>query len=267
MTILLNGLAAAGYGATAAVCVANGRNQPLKPQWLGLAAASWLVHAVALGAAFAPADPRFGWSLALSIAAWLLVAIYSIENRVLTQVRIPHAVWWFAALACLLVVLVPPRVQPATSAGMWFTAHWVFGLAAYALFGAALLHGAVLWRSEQQLLSTKRPLAPGEEQDSMPLMTVEKLMLRFTWAGFVLLSLSVLLGVVLAESLTGRALKADHKTVFSVLAWAVFAGLLVANHVIGLRGKRAVKWLAAGSVMLLLAYVGSRFVLDVLLQR
>ena len=59
----------------------------------------------------------------------------------------------------------------------------------------------------------------------------------------------------------------DHKTVFSLLAWGVFAALLVGRRQRGWRGRRATRWLYAGAALLLLGYAGSRFVLEVLLGR
>ena len=59
----------------------------------------------------------------------------------------------------------------------------------------------------------------------------------------------------------------DHKTVFSMLGWAVFAALLAGRRAFGWRGPLAMRWLYAGAGLLLLAYVGSRFVLEVLLHR
>jgi ABC-type uncharacterized transport system permease subunit len=55
--------------------------------------------------------------------------------------------------------------------------------------------------------------------------------------------------------------------VFSVLAWVTFATLLIGRRTLGWRGKRAVKVLYTGTTFLLLAYVGSRFVFEVLLGR
>jgi ABC-type uncharacterized transport system permease subunit len=59
----------------------------------------------------------------------------------------------------------------------------------------------------------------------------------------------------------------DHKSVFSLLGWAVFTALLLGRHLRGWRGRRATRWLYAGATLLLLAYVGSRFVFEVLLGR
>jgi ABC-type uncharacterized transport system permease subunit len=74
-------------------------------------------------------------------------------------------------------------------------------------------------------------------------------------------------GILFGEAVYGHALRWDHKTIFSILSWLTFAALLVGRHYFGWRGKRAVRVLYAGSGLLLLAYVGSRFVLEVILGR
>ena len=59
----------------------------------------------------------------------------------------------------------------------------------------------------------------------------------------------------------------DHKNLFAVLGWLVLSGLLTGRQVFGWRGRRATRWLYFGALLLLLSYAGSRFVLEVLLQR
>jgi ABC-type uncharacterized transport system permease subunit len=67
--------------------------------------------------------------------------------------------------------------------------------------------------------------------------------------------------------LFGKALRFDHKTVFAIISWLIFAALLVGRHLRGWRGKVALRWTLAGFVALLLAYVGTRFVLEIILNR
>ena len=74
-------------------------------------------------------------------------------------------------------------------------------------------------------------------------------------------------GVIYSEELFGRAARFNHKTVFGVLSWIIFAALLGGRHVYGWRGRVAVRWTLAGFLMLVLAYVGSKFVLEVILGR
>ena len=101
----------------------------------------------------------------------------------------------------------------------------------------------------------------------MPLLTLERLTFRFATAGFVLLSATLVAGLFFSERLYGMPARWDHKTVFSLLAWVVFALLLLGRWRFGWRGRKAVRVLYVGSLLLLLAYAGSRFVLEVILRR
>jgi ABC-type uncharacterized transport system permease subunit len=96
----------------------------------------------------------------------------------------------------------------------------------------------------------------------MPLLRLERMTFRFVLAGFVVLSAALLLGAWFANPW-----RWDHKTVFSMLGWLVFAALLAGRRSFGWRGPAATRWLYAGAALLLLAYVGSRFVLEVVLHR
>ena len=100
-----------------------------------------------------------------------------------------------------------------------------------------------------------------------PLLTLETLLFRLIGAGFVLLTLTLLSGILFNEQLADRALQLDHKTVFALLSWLMFGALLTARKVSGWRGRAALRWVLASFVALLLAYVGSRFVFEVLLHR
>ena len=94
-----------------------------------------------------------------------------------------------------------------------------------------------------------------------------KILFRILTVGFALLTLTVFSGLFFSQTLFGKALFFDHKTIFGILSWLMFAGLLIARQRIGLRGLSAIRWVLGSFAMLLLAYVGSRFVIEVLLQR
>ncbi len=155
----------------------------------------------------------------------------------------------------------------------WAPLHWVLGIASYGLFGAAVLHALLLDNAERRMRPQRGP--PGGVPPSLslsssspprpaglPLLALEKLTFRFVEAGFAVLSATLVLGWWFANPW-----RWDHKTVFSVLGWLVFAGLLAGRHAFGWRGRRATRWLYAGALLLMLAYVGSRFVLEVVLHR
>ena len=116
----------------------------------------------------------------------------------------------------------------------------------------------------------EKQMRQAAQQDSgLPLLTLERLTFRFVTAGFVLLSATLLAGWLFSETLygAGKAWKWDHKTIFSVLSWMAFAVLIIGRARFGWRGLKAVRMLYVGSGLLLLAYVGSRFVLEVVLGR
>jgi ABC-type uncharacterized transport system permease subunit len=100
-----------------------------------------------------------------------------------------------------------------------------------------------------------------------PLMTMERILFRMIGLGFVLLTLTVASGALFSESLFGQPLRADQKTIFTLIAWVVFGALLVGRLARGWRGRLALSWTLSGFAMLLIAYAGSRFVLEVILHR
>ena len=103
-------------------------------------------------------------------------------------------------------------------------------------------------------------------ETAMPLLTLERLTFRFVAAGFALLSATLLAGWYFSETLNHRWVW-DHKTTFSVLSWLTMGVLLWGRWQLGWRGRVAVRMLYLAAGLLLLGYVGSRFVLEVLLQR
>ena len=100
-----------------------------------------------------------------------------------------------------------------------------------------------------------------------PLLTMERLLFQMLAAGFVLLTLTLASGIMFSEEIFGQAMRFDHKTVFGLLAWLIFAALLLGRLVYGWRGRAALNGTFAGFAALLLAYVGSRFVVEVVLGR
>ncbi len=228
----------------------------------GVLFAAWLLHGLTLAEGLLGEPPRFGFAPALSMTVWLVLTVYAIESRLFPQLK---AHWALAALgsAAVLLSIVFPGSTYHMVASPWLPLHWALGIASYGLFAAAVVHGWLMSRSERSIRLA------AQNSSGVPLLTLERLTFRFVEAGFVLLSATLLVGWIFAEQLYGPGLawKWNHKTVFSVLAWFTFAGLLIGRARLGWRGLRAVRVLYLGSGLLLLGYVGSRFVLEVILNR
>ena len=223
---------------------------------------AWLLHAVMLAEGLLGEPPRFGFAPALSITVWLMLTVYAIESRLFPQLKAHGALAGLGSAAVILALVFPGTTYHAI-ASSWLPLHWALGLASYGLFAAAVAHGWLMTRSER-LMRSATPV-----EATVPLMTLERLTFRFVEAGFVLLSATLLVGWVFAETLYGPRLTGmwNHKTIFSVLSWLVFAGLLIGRARLGWRGRQAVRVLYLGSGLLLLGYVGSRFVLEIILRR
>ena len=210
---------------------------------------------------------RFGFAPALSVTSWLVIAVYALESHRLELPSVRRLLTLLAAITVGLAWIYPGRPYPLVNQSNWLPLHWLLGFASYGLFGAALLHAALLRHAERQMransgASGQIPAPVRGQALGMPLLRLERLTLKFVSAGFVMLTLTLALGFWLTTPWHW-----DHKSVFSVLAWGVFATLLVGRARFGWRGRQAVGWLIAGSTLLLLGYVGSRFVLEVILQR
>ena len=164
-------------------------------------------------------------------------------------------------LSIIAIVIALLQQQPHFIAiGTGVKIHILLSLVAYSLLTIATLQVLLLGWQNHQLKS--HHLA-GAVKLLPPLQTMEQLMYELLWAGVILLTFGILVGFVYIENLFAQHLV--HKTVLSLLAWSVFIGLLLGKHSFGWRGNTAVKWVLTGFCFLLLAYFGSKLVLEIIL--
>jgi ABC-type uncharacterized transport system permease subunit len=257
-TLLLTMLTACGYALPALTVSHWGEHRARQCLML-----TGLLHLLTLSAGLWGVEPRFGFAPALSVTAWLVLATYVVESQFFPQLKLRWALASLGAVAVLAAWFFPGKPLHTLASG-WLPLHWALGIASYGMFGAAVFHAALMSHTERQIRLAY------EGASGLPLMTLERLTFRFVNVGFILLSATLLAGFFFSETLYGSAganWKWDHKTIFSLMAWFTFAMLLMGRSRLGWRGKRAVRMLYIGSGLLLLAYVGSRFVLEVLLER
>jgi len=227
---------------------------------------------------FAAPELRFGFGQALSVTLWLAVLIYWIESLFVNLEGMQALVLPVAAVCVLLPALFPGLASPPYASSLAFRTHLALAMLAYSLFTIAALHAALMALLERQLhqdgrsaggepLQRRAGLLAGPLASLPPLLTLEWLLFRILTAGFVLLTLTLATGAIFSEEVFGRALRFNHKTLFAILSWFIFGALLVGRWRYGWRGRKALRWTLAGFLALLLAYVGSRFVLEVVLGR
>jgi ABC-type uncharacterized transport system permease subunit len=207
---------------------------------------------------------RFGFAQALSVMMFLGIALCWIESLFYSLEGMQPLLLPLAAAAVPLPALFPGLASSGAHAqAAQFKLHLALAMVAYSLFVIALLHAALMAVVERRLHQKHAGLFA----NLPPLLTLEQLLFRVIGAAFVFLTLTLISGIAFSEVLFGRALPFDHKTVFAVLSWLTFGLLLAGRWLYGWRGRTALRWTLTGFLMLLFAYVGSRFVLEVLLHR
>lgn len=231
-----------------------------RPRIVALMAAVWLIHGWALVSSLGVEPIRFGFATTLSVTAWLVFTVYAIETRLYPQLGTR---WTLAGLGApaVLLALIFPGTEHTQLLSSWLPLHWALGIASYGLLGVAVAHAWMMQRAEIQMRSghTGQPM--------LPLLSLERLTFRFVAAAFVLLTLTLLVGVYFTQLLGLYGWAWSHKTLFTVLSWVVLGVLLAGRQLRGWRGRMAVRMLYVAAGLLLMGYVGSRFVLEVILQR
>jgi ABC-type uncharacterized transport system permease subunit len=228
-----------------------------RTQVLALVLHGLWVAATFVGEAEAGQGIRWGFAPVLSLTAWLVLTVHFTETR-LVPISALRRIFAVVGAGSVLLALAFPGDVVIVTYSVYAPLHWTLGIAAYALFGVAVVHAAMLDAAERQMRQKG-----GQGLLGMPLLSLERLTFLFVEAGFVVLTLAILIGL----STMAHWHWGDHKTVLSLASWATFAALIVGRRTRGWRGRQATRWVYAGAVLMLLAYAGSRFVFEVVLQR
>jgi len=213
---------------------------------------------------FSAGGMRFSFSFALSLMLWLAVLIYWLESFRSRMDGLQPMVLPLAALAAIAPAVFP-QLRVVAHAGAWgFQLHFLAAMLAYSLFTLSALHAIFMGFAERKL----HQRAITKSLSTLPpILTMEALLFRMIFVAFCLLTVALVSGVMFSEAIFGKAMALDHKTLFAFASWGIFAALLVGRRIYGWRGRVALRWTLAGFLVLLLAYIGSRFVAEVMLHR
>lgn len=203
---------------------------------------------------------NFSFFLALSFTSWVAATIILLSALRQPLENLGIAVFPFAALSLLLQGYQGGHGVLIASAAPGLEAHILISVISYSLLTLAALQ-AILLAIQNQQLRNRHP--GGFVRALPPLETMECLLFRLIGIGFLLLSISLLSAVPYTQSIVEQHL--IHKTVLSVAAWIVFAILLWGRWRFGWRGRTAIRWTLGGFAVLMLAYFGSKLVLELII--
>jgi ABC-type uncharacterized transport system permease subunit len=230
-----------------------------------LLALALLLHAIAIWRAIVHPDGLdLSFVNALSLVAGLAVLAAWLTGVLRTLPGVAAVVLPVAAVCALLPPLAASPHRVAFAGDAWAAAHIGIALIAYALFVVVAMQALVMTGLEKRLHRGRPDTTPTAMP---PLLTLERYMFRLLGVGFALLTLTLASGMLFSEEIFGKAVTLTHKNVFSVAGWLAFAVLLFGRWRYGWRGRTALKWILAGTLLLVLGYLGSKFVREVVLGR
>ena len=238
------------------------KERSLKIQSLLLGSIALFLHSIVL---FRIIDIGNGLNLgfynALSFMSWgiSLVIVLAALQKPLENLAI---IFFPVTALCIGLDIIFPSSRILTdTAPMGLRIHVLLSVFAYSLLTIAALQ-AVLLAIQDRQISNKNP---SSIMKLPPLQEMEELLIQIIAIGFFMLSLSLATGLMFLHHIVEQHLV--HKAVLSILAWFIFGILLWGRWTKGWRGKKIIRWTIGGFISLMLAYFGSKLVLEIILNR
>ncbi|WP_049721618.1 cytochrome C assembly family protein [Gilvimarinus polysaccharolyticus] len=238
------------------------RSKPVQRQYLYLLTAVALI-AHGTGCALLIVQPK-GLALSLFPVSSLIFCTVNIVV-LLSAARKPlhnlFIILFPLTIVAIITSLLPPSNNVLLPLTVGLTSHILLSILAYSLLTIATLQ-ALFLAFQNHRLKQKRSLGPRGLLP--PLQTMESLLFELLWAGQLLLTGAIISGIIFLDDIFAQHVV--HKTVFTLFAWLIYSILLWGRHSLGWRGYTAIRWTLVGFVMLMLAYFGSKIVLEFILN-
>lgn len=232
---------------------------------LGLAITAVIIHGLLLQQNLWLAS---GLNLSFSIAAALVsfaVTIIFILAAIRTSLEnIGIVILPIAAITILMQWFWPGQHLLPQATPIYQGLHIVISLLAYSLLCLASAQALMLLLQDHQLHTRQ----PGRFLNVLPpVETMEYLMAQMISVGFLLLTLTVITGIFFSKVIFGQPLKFNHHILLSIMGWLVFGSYLLARWRYGLRGRKAAIWVLSGIALLALGFLGTKFIMEIILGK
>ena len=207
-----------------------------------------------------PQGLDFSFFNAVSLLTWIIALLITIAAIFKPVENLGIALFPIAALAAGLSLIFPSETADLNKATFGLDIHILISILAFSFLNIAAIQAILLAIQNRQL----RQRHPGGFIRSLPpLQTMEQLLFQMIGLGFILQTLSLISGFAFLDDMFAQHMV--HKTVLAIAAWLVFATLMWGRWRFGWRGRTAIRWTLSGFISLLLAYVGSKMVLELVL--
>jgi ABC-type uncharacterized transport system permease subunit len=211
---------------------------------------------------FTPSGLDFGFVRILSLIFLVIngACLAALLRRPLQNLLI--ILFPLSAVAVLIATLGPDTAAREQGLPLGVVFHIGSSVVAYSILTLAAIQAALLAAQDAQL---KRRQMGGLLGVLPPLQLMESMLFELIWVGLAALTLSIGTGVIFMENIFAQHLV--HKTVLSIIAWLLFSVLLWGHYRLGWRSQTAVRLTVSGFTLLMLAFLGSKLVLELVLER
>lgn len=209
-----------------------------------------------------PLGYDFGFFKVATLFSWCIAAIVLLSSLKKPLENLFLALFPLSIISITCSLLLPSSFVPQEHYSGGVLLHIVLAILAVSFITIAAVQAVLIAFINYQL---KHKQAFSVIRHLPPLQTMEALLFEIVWVGLLLLTGVIISGILFMDDFIGQHL--PHKTVLSIISWIVFAVLLWGRYQLGWRGKRAIRWTLTGFAFLILAYFGSKFVLELILER
>ena len=247
-----------------AINISKGLSQNIQRQWVLLSAfATIITHALLVSHSYNVnhiiSNDFFSMLSLIFLVISLLFILSAIKQPIETLAII---IFPFSAIAVFLNINNAAPLTPSVNVNGHLQTHIILSILSYSLLTVAAFQAIFLSFQEKQLHDRH----PSRLINCLPPMQLmETLLFRVLFLGLLLLTFALASGFIYLDDIFAQQLA--HKTVLSILAWILFTTLLCGRYFLGWRGQKAVKWTYGGYFALMLAYFGSKFVLQLVLNQ
>ena len=244
-------------------CLSSLSNIKIKKNYSALIGVGLISHALLIY------NHIFGQGIDLSFAnsilllSWIVVLIYLLLNSKSKY----RGLEIFTLIPALIIVLIFPLIQPDHQSIQYYSipasAHIIIAILGYGLLAFGSIFSLFLLLFEKSLHAETKNSAM--ISSSEPLLDVESKLFQIYWIGFIFLTFTLFSSLFFSNFLFGQSLDWNHKTIFTILAWLSYALVLFGSFQFGWRGKKSIIISLLAFAFLILAYLGTKFVVEIVL--
>ncbi|WMN60302.1 cytochrome c biogenesis protein CcsA [Pseudoalteromonas xiamenensis] len=237
---------------------------PSQKKTLLLSTAAILVHMLVLvNSVFTTNGQDLSTVNVAMLTCWLIVVSVTAVSLKFPATLLLPVVYGFAAILLIASLFIPHHIiMHGINIDVGLVTHISLSLLAYCVLIIATLYAVQFYFIDKRLKNRDIAIV---QSHLPPLMQVERQLYQLLTIGTVLLTLALAAGFVFLDGMFAREF--IHKTVLSLVAWAIFSTVTFGHHFLGWRGKAVVITIMIASGIVTLAYFGSRFIQEVILLK